>query len=331
MIATLLHDEDLQAVREITARDRSNLYLTSQFLRDEERYQAFLAMYAVMRVIDDAVDKVEDKQHLAPAQRADLHHSLEGWSARIQDAYRGAPADAPLDRALAWAVARFPVPLMLWQRFVEAMHFDVDHPRFDRFETFLDYAEGATVAPTTIYIYLLTCEAGDDGKHQVHRFDYQSCGRELGLFAYLAHVLRDVRNDALVGSTGLVYLSTADLASCDLVDRDLRRFAEARRSDGRFARAVQLLVERARAFEARGVALVEQVLPRLPPDRCFVLRLIVAYYQEMLQRVADPGLDLFAVEEVMGTSDKLAIAARVADAAGFRLDPETLLQAARPS
>jgi phytoene synthase len=325
-----LHDDDLRVAQEVTAKDRSNLYLTSQFLRERERYQAFVAMYAVMRVIDDAVDDVLDK-HLLPAPaRAQLHAALAGWQARIRAAYQGTPGDDALDRALAWAVDRFPIPEELWTRFVDAMHHDVDHPRFADFDAFVDYAEGATVAPTTIYIYLLTCEADVDGAHRVHDFDYRGCGRELGLFAYLAHVLRDVRRDALVGQRGLVYLSEADLAACALTDQDLRHFAETRRSDERFARLVGLIVGRAQRYAQRGDELVAQVLPRLPADRGFVLRLIVAYYREMLERVAAPSMDLFAVDEVLGTSDKLAIALRVAEQSGLELDVSTLARAASP-
>lgn len=325
-----LHDDDLRVAQEVTAKDRSNLYLTSQFLRERERYQAFVAMYAVMRVIDDAIDDVLDKDQLTGPARAQLHAALDGWRQRIRAAYQGRPGDAALDRALAWAVDRFPVPEELWSRFVDAMHFDVDHPRFRDFATFVDYAEGATVAPTTIYIYLLTCEPDADGRHRVQDFDYRLCGRELGLFAYLAHVLRDVRRDALVGQRGLVYLAEADLAACGLTDQDLRHFAQARCGDARMARLVGLVAERAQAYAQRGAALVEQVLPRLAADRAFVLRLIVAYYREMLQRVAAPSMDLFAVDEVLGTSDKLAIALRVAAASGIELDVSTLARAANP-
>ena len=150
MSPALLDPADLAQIQAITAKDRSNLYLTSQFLGDPLRYQAFLAMYAVMRVIDDAVDDVEDKHALDAAARAALHTMLDAWQARIDAAYAGAPGDQALDRGLAWALARFPIPAAHWQRFVAAMHYDVDNPRFPDFASFLDYAQGATVAPTTI-------------------------------------------------------------------------------------------------------------------------------------------------------------------------------------
>src|SRR3954467_123327 len=38
----------LQECESIAAKDRSNLYVTSQFFEDRARYDAFIAMYAVM-------------------------------------------------------------------------------------------------------------------------------------------------------------------------------------------------------------------------------------------------------------------------------------------
>lgn len=320
-----LRDEDFEAAHALAAKDRSNLYLTSQFLADPERYRAFCAMYALMRVIDDAIDTVVDKDRLDAAGRAALHADLDRWQARIEAAYVGRPADQALDRALAWAAQLFPVPLVLWHNFLDAMRYDVDHPRFADFAAFVDYAEGATVAPTTIYVYLLVAERAADGVFRVADFDYRQCGRDLGLFAYLAHVLRDVRCDALVGSRGLVYFGLADLAACGLSDRDLRQWAEAGRSDGRWPQLVRLLIARARPFEQRGAQAVTAVTPRLAPDRRFVLSLIVAYYRAMLGRIGELATDLFGGGEVLSGHDKLAIALQVASDVQFEI-PATAIE-----
>ena len=319
---------DLEVVQKITAKDRSNLFLTSQFIADPQRYQAFLSMYAVMRVVDDSIDEVEDKQTLSPAKRQQLHALLDDWMSRIDQAYAQSPRDGALDRALAWALRLFPVPVAYWQRFIEAMHSDIDHARFARFDDFMRYAQGATVAPTSLYVYLLSAEPDANGIYLVKDFDYAQCGHDLGVFAYLAHILRDVREDALVGSRGLIYLSLDELAAHDLRDDDICRFALAGAGDARFAALVESLVARAQVFAKTGAELVQAVLPRLDADRAFVLRLIVAYYQALLDEVKQAGARLFAGERLLTDQRKLQIAQAVAAETGFDFAAQRLLQAA---
>jgi phytoene synthase len=217
--------------------------------------------------------------------------------------------------------------MQLWIDFVDAMRFDVSHPRFADFDAFISYAQGATVAPTVIYVYLLTSTLDEDGCYRVHDFDYQTCGRELGIFAYLAHILRDVREDALVGSTGLVYLSLADLQDCQLRDVDLRDFAQRMQSDARFTKLVGMISARAQSYAQRGGTLVQHILPRMSPDCRFVLQLIVVYYRELLRRVSNPDIDLFAKPSLLDSQSKLQLALQVAAESGFELNQNRLAQA----
>ena len=43
---------------EIAAADLNNLYLSSRFFANQEKYKAFCAFYAVMRVVDDRIDDI---------------------------------------------------------------------------------------------------------------------------------------------------------------------------------------------------------------------------------------------------------------------------------
>src|SRR5689334_21589895 len=79
----------LAACESIAAKDASSLYTTSQFFEDRARYEAFIAMYAVMRVIDDTIDDTVDKSLMSLAERAALYVHLDAREARIRDAYAG--------------------------------------------------------------------------------------------------------------------------------------------------------------------------------------------------------------------------------------------------
>ena len=45
-------------VEEIAAKDLNNLYRTSCFFADPNRYKSFCAVYAVMRIVDDRLDEI---------------------------------------------------------------------------------------------------------------------------------------------------------------------------------------------------------------------------------------------------------------------------------
>jgi len=310
----------LEACEQIAAKDRSNLYVASQFFEDRARYDAFIAMYAVMRLVDDFIDNVLDKPRLPGDARRRLNAELDRWERRIRDAYEGRPADEPVDIALAASVRTFPVPLKWWLHFVDAMRFDVDHPRFRDFPEFLAYGEGATVAPAVIYVYLLnSLKEEASGRYLVDDFDFETCGRELGLFAYLAHILRDVARDIRVGEAGLIYLSLEDLRRHDLSDDALRDLIERGASDDRWTALVKDLCARAHAMEARGVPMAESQYARIPPDCAFILCLIITVYSALLRRIESAPGSVLRGEPMMSPSEKAVLAAAAARRTGYPL------------
>jgi phytoene/squalene synthetase len=309
----------LDACEKVAAKDRSNLYVTSQFFEDRARYDAFIAMYAVMRLVDDFVDNVPDKATASAEVRASLKTELDRWEQRIRQAYAQTPSADPIDVGLSAAARTFGVPLQVWLNFVDAMRFDVDHPRFADFAEFLSYGEGATVAPTVIYVYLLTAQRQTDGTYSVKDFDYDTCGRELGLFAYLAHILRDVKEDMAVGQQGLVYLSVADMKAHGLDESAVRALLAAGKADPRWAALVRELTTRAHAMEKRGVALAEARYASMEPDCAYILCLIITVYSELLRRIEESPHKVLVGDPMMGSTDKMMLAAASARRTGYPL------------
>ncbi len=52
----LNRDGTHSVAEEIAAEDLNNLYISSCFFKDPEKYSAFCAYYAVMRVVDDRIE-----------------------------------------------------------------------------------------------------------------------------------------------------------------------------------------------------------------------------------------------------------------------------------
>ncbi len=328
---TLQGETSFEVAAAISARDLNNLYLTSCYFTDRERFQAFCGLYALMRVIDDRVDAITDRTALPDGERAQEHGVVDAWASAFVSAVCGAEvsrqdllacesADAPLLLdAAALSMHLFPVPLALWQNFFRAMHADLDQARFATYAEFLDYTEGASVAPTTIYLYLLAAQRqGDDGPYLLPEdFDLIECGRHLGTFAYLAHILRDLAEDLAATAEGLVYLATEDLLAFGLDEAALREDLAAGRARPALHALVAELVARSRSHLEAGRALLEPLAGRLSPDCAFILELIVTLYDRILGRIEAADHDPMRGAHQLTLEQKHEIAAEVAARTGF--------------
>ena len=315
----------LEACEQVAARDQSSLYVTSQFFADRARYHAFIATYAVMRVIDDFVDAIADKAGLPQSARQRLLAELDQWEARIRAAYNGTPGPHFLDVALSASVLTFPIPLRVWLNFLSAMRFDVEHPRFKDFNQFLAYSEGASAAPTIIYVTLLTSLLEADGSYRVRDFDVEACGRALGVFAYVAHILRDVKADLAVGETGLLYLAESDLAAHRLTEADLRLLLARGNGDSRWHALVADLCGRARNSECEGRRHAESHYAHMPADCAFILCLIITVYSELLSRIEQAPDAVLRGDALLDDRDRARLAEVAAHRTGYGITSLPLL------
>lgn len=330
--STLLGDASFEVAEAISARDLNNLYLTSCYFADRERFQAFCGLYALMRVIDDRVDAITDRTALAPDERDREHGVIDAWASSFiqateglevsrQDLFACETADAPaLLEASSRSMRLFPVPLSLWQSFFRAMHADVDQARFGTYAEFLDYTEGASVAPTTIYLYLLAAQRQGDGPYLVPSgFELIECGRHLGTFAYLAHILRDLAEDLEATSQGLVYVSLEDLAAFGLDEAALREDLARKEARPELRDLVAALAARSREHLEAGRAMLQPLAGRLTPDCAFILELIVGLYDEILRRIEDADFDPMRGVHHLSLEQKQDLARAVAARVGFAL------------
>ncbi|HUP43224.1 MAG TPA: squalene/phytoene synthase family protein [Thermoanaerobaculia bacterium] len=332
----------------IASRDLNNLYLTSRFFADPARYRSFCAYYAVMRRVDDRVDELCARSGVPAAERERARAEVDAWRHAIEGVAAGEPAesagralagleDAASARALLLACEdaqrRFRIPPVLWRNFFAAMDRDLEDRRFESYGEFLDYAEGATVAPTTIYLLLVTSSpaedlsetraapapAGEPPYEPREGFDVVECGRHLGLFAYLTHILRDLPQDLGAGERGLLYLAADDMERFGVTEEALGRdLAGGQASPGVRALLAELGA-RARGHLERGRALLGGLHGDLPRDCAFILTLIVEIYEEALERIEARGYDPFPERHRLGLQDKRRIIARTAHQVGFSL------------
>jgi phytoene synthase len=318
--------EPYASAEAIAARDNNNLYLTSRFFRDPERYKAFCAFYALMRVVDDRIDDIPDRIHLSERSRDREHAVVSAWETSVLSCYAGRspsrevvercghPDAAPLLEAFAESLAEFPGPSRLWVDFFRSMHWDLDHDRFATWQDFLAYAEGASVSPTTIYLFLLAARPrhSSGARPLPAEFDLRTCGRQLGIFAYVGHVVRDIAEDLRIGRRGLLYLTHEDMTAHGVTEDTLRNDVQRRRASLATRHLVADLLGRARTFLSEGRRSLAPLWGNVDRDCAFILDLIVTMYEGVIDKIERCGFDPLTGQHRLTPTEKEAVVKEVA-------------------
>lgn len=166
----------------------------------EGRRDLFLAAYMAMRSIDDHVDGLPP-QARGPASPA--LETIETWRRAVSGAAEGhitGTADATLQAALVLLAVRMPAsPLDLrpFEALAGAMRHDAAGAPMADFDAWLAYAEGASVAPTYVFLLLLACDPS--ARRLAADIDPQGlwqAAQTFGRYCYMAHIVRDLAADA---------------------------------------------------------------------------------------------------------------------------------------
>jgi phytoene synthase len=262
--------------QEITRRSSSNFYYAFLLLPPERR-EALFALYAFCRFIDDIVDEE------GPAGPSEL---LARWREELEGAYRGRAAH-PIGRALADAVARFPLEKRHFLELIAGVEMDLSRRRYERFDDLYRYCYrvASTVGLLCIEIF---------GYQTASARDYAV---DLGVAFQLTNILRDVMEDA---RRDRVYLPLEDLRCFDCCDEDVL--------SGHYSPRLGALMAfecgRARAYYLRASAALA------PEDRVSLaaaeaMRLI---YMRLLHRIEARHFDVFGPKVTVPRYEKVTLA-----------------------
>jgi 15-cis-phytoene synthase len=184
------------SVGHVVRRNSRTFWLGSGLMSGDRR-RATRAVYAACRLGDDAVD-------LAPQP----HEALAAWEAGIDAAYLSRPS-ASWERALAWAVRRFPIPRLAFDHLATGFHTDLrivripDLPTLDLYCYRVAGTVGSMIAPI----------CGAEGRAAERAAD------RLGRAMQLTNCLRDVGEDL---ARDRIYLPADLLRTHGVTEDDLR-------------------------------------------------------------------------------------------------------------
>jgi len=170
----MINPADMDHCREAIRHNSLSFHAASRVLPAHVRDPA-LALYAFCRLADDEVDLHDDKASAVLRLRD-----------RLDLVYRGAPRNAPADRAFASVVNHHQMPRALPEALLEGLAWDAMDRRYETLSGLFDYSARVAAAVGAMMCVLM----GVRDEHALAR----AC--DLGVAMQLTNIARDVGEDA---------------------------------------------------------------------------------------------------------------------------------------
>jgi phytoene synthase len=277
--------------RSIARSSAKNFYYAFLALPRTKR-QALCAVYAFMRRCDD----IADDGSLPLRNR---RQKLADWLDAVHRALLGHPTDDPVLIALTNTQQRYKIAPELLDQLAYGTAMDVqESPADSRTGVSAPHVQYRTIEDLGVYCYRV---ASVVGLVCIRIFGYRDRAAEplaenLGLAFQLTNIIRDVKEDAIMGR---VYLPEEELKKFDISPSELH-------SDGDSARLRMLLgslADRAREYYRAG----GELIPMVDEDSQPALWVLVTIYRRLLDKIAACGYDVFKQKVALTTREKITI------------------------
>ena len=279
----------LDICRDRIGRRESHLVAVATQLDSPLRRNLFTACYAAMRVLDDVVD--DDFVIARDRSLEAVEAYIDQWRQQTEDAAAGSftIAEESIEPEIFYALNAFlgqsEIGVMPWHHLADAMRADVARSGVEDWGTFEAYCRGASVAPAQVFLYILSCRIdGERATATALPRPTLYYARDLALFCYLVHILRDLAKDAR-RDANLVIVPRTQLDEFGLAGGGLIAAIEARDSTA-LRPLVTALIERASQHRSRGEKLVHEISIELSENANAALANLVSRYVETFEMLA---------------------------------------------
>jgi phytoene/squalene synthetase len=257
--------------------DHPNILIAANFW-DEDRYCAAKTCYKFMRAIDDLIDnhKAANKM-IAAEERNDFIADVNSWLKLVI-----ASEDCNPERAdLIKTREKFHLPLWPIEAFSKSMIYDINNDGFSSLQSFLDYAQGASVAPASIFVHLsgLTSK---NGHLQNPSFDVKEAATPCAIFSYLVHIIRDFQKDQF---NNLNYFADDLIEKNGLSRQELRNIASGSPVTSGFRNMIKEYYALADDYRKKTCEVIKKIRPAMEPRYQLSLEIIFSLYLMVFERI----------------------------------------------
>ena len=273
-----------------------NILIAARFW-DDRRYHAAKVCYTFMRMIDDYIDdrKATGKE-ISCLEKEELSEKVNSWIECL-DISSG---NDPFYSELTETVSTFKIPLELFHNFAKAMLYDINHSGFATLGDFMDYAEGASVAPASIFVHLC-CLSEENGAYITPDYNVLDVARPCAIFSYLVHIIRDFQEDQL---NNLNYFALDILNQHQLLPSHLKEIATGGPIPDSFRKVMGVYYEHASYYRERTLLQLEGLSLKLSSRYLLSLHMIYHLYQMVFDRI-DIKHGLFTTRELNPTISEI--------------------------
>jgi phytoene/squalene synthetase len=257
--------------------DHPNILIAANFW-DEDRFCAAKTCYRFMRTIDDMIDNYKaNNRKITPEKRGDFIADVNEWLKTIIISEDCNPEKIVLIKT----IERFNIPLWPLEAFAKSMIYDINNDGFESLESFIDYAQGASVAPASVFVHLsgLTSHNG----HYINpSFDVREAATPCAIFSYLVHIIRDFQKDQF---NNLNYFADNLIRKNKLTRQDLNNIAHGAPVPDRFRDLIREYYTLADGYAKKTREIIEKIGPAMEPRYRLSLEIIFSLYLMVFERI----------------------------------------------
>jgi phytoene/squalene synthetase len=275
--------------------DHPNILIAANFW-EADRFCAAKICYKFMRAIDDLIDNHKAKNKLIEVdERKKFVANVDDWLRMIITSKECNPLQAELIET----VDKFRIPMWPMETFANSMIYDINNDGFPTLESFLKYAEGASVAPASIFVHLNGLSTVN-GTYEAPPFDVKWAATPCAIFSYLVHIIRDFQKDQL---NNLSYFADDLIIKYGLTRNLMMEFAGGKPVDNNFRNLIKHYYLLADEYRLKTYDIIKKISPLLEPRYQLSLMIIFDLYLMVFERI-DLKNGKFTTEELNPTPEE---------------------------